>query len=418
MSSTTVSNGATNGPFVVSVLSFGTKGICAFMITYWLANSLTVDNFASWAIVFSFGMILSVADFGVGQLVLTTLHESDLAVAGDVKLMTQSVTAMALLSTLMLLLTSIVLLFHDFLGGIRWKYFIVFLILLRLIFIPFGAALSAHDRYHERKLIEAVSYALGAVFILWGVTRQADVSTLLLGMNLFITLGSVAMGVRAARLGVARVQLRSIAFSDIGRVFTDSLPYFINNVSGLAIYGGFIALSALVLTTNETAKVSLLHNLLFMNLFQAFELVFRTMQTRMHDEALMHRLRILMGLSYLGCVVSLALAGAWLFRSFFGRYEYTAGELVVYVSFVFLEIYYLLLTSRMQMNSSMKGTLQSMSLAKAAGFLVALLGVSTMRGDPTLMMFSLVLVVYSLSMAYWMTSSLAKRGAPYQSGIR
>jgi hypothetical protein len=135
-----------NTRYVTSLVSFGTKGVCAFVITYLLANSLPVDEFALWATIFSFGMILSVADLGVGQLVLTTLHENDQAVVGDTRLMTNAVAAMAILSTILVLLTFVALMFYDFLDGIRWKHLIISVILLRLIFIPFGAVLSISSR--------------------------------------------------------------------------------------------------------------------------------------------------------------------------------------------------------------------------------------------------------------------------------
>jgi hypothetical protein len=389
-----------NTRYLTSLLSFCGKGICAFMINYWLANNLRVEEFALWATVFSFGMILSVADFGVGQLILTTLHEKNLAVAGDSRLMTNAVTAMAVLSTLILLLTSFLFLFSDVLAEIRWKILIVSVILFRLVLIPFGAVLSAQDRYHERKFIEAISYGLGAIFILWATKVEADVSTMLLGMNFFITLGVLAIGLRAVRLGGARVEFKSIKLSVIKKIFTDSLPYFINNVSGLAIYAGFIAFSSLILSSNDIAKLSLLHNLMFMHLFQVFELIFRTVQTKMYDKALMKQIKTLIVFSYLGCLTLFAFIGVWLFKFFFGKYEYTVGELMVYTTFVFLEILYLMLTSKMQMKSLMKKKLQSLSLIKAFGFFVVLIFVSAVKEHPNLIFYSGMLVIYSVSMVF------------------
>lgn len=389
-----------NPRYLISLLSFGSKGICAVLINYWLANNLSIEEFALWATVFSFGMILSVADFGVGQLVLTTLHEKNPATEGDNRLMTNSVATMAILSTLILLVTSILFSFHDFLHGIRWKYLIITIILLRLIMIPLGAVLSAQDRYHERKFIEAISYAIGAIFILIATKAGADISTMLLGMNLSITCGSLVTGVRAAQLGATGVEYKSIKFCEIRNVFVDSLPYFINNVSGLAIYGGFIAFSSLILSSNEVAKLSLLHNLIFMHLFQVFELIFRTIQTKMHDDALMKKVRTLIVLSYLGCLTSFTFIGVWLFKFLFGKYEYTVGELIIYTTFAFLEIYYLMLTSKMQMKSSMKKRLQSISLIKAFGFIGVLILLSAIRVNPSLILYACLLVVYSFFMVY------------------
>ncbi len=403
-----------NTKYLTSIFSFGGKGICALMINYWLANSLTVEEFALWATLFSFGMILSVADFGVGQLVLTTLHEKNIATVGDNKLMTNSVVTMVILSVSILSLTSFLFSFYDFFGGVKWKLIIVSMILFRLVLIPFGAVLSAQDRYHERKFIEAISYAFGAIFILWAIKAKLDISTMLLGMNFFITLGSLAMGVRAAKLGGTKVEIQSVNLCEIKKVFVDSVPYFINNVSGLAIYGGFIAFSSLVLSSNEIARLSLLHNLIFMHLFQVFELVFRTIQTKMDDNILMKKMKALIGLCYLGCLTSFVSIGVWLFKVFFEKYEYSIGELIIYTTFVFLEIYYLMLTSKMQMKSSMKKRLQLMSLIKTLGFFIILILSSVIKIYTSLLLFSCLLVIYSLAMVYWgNTYSEATRGITY-----
>ena len=202
-----------NKRYLTSLLSFGGKGICAFIINYWLANNLSVEEFALWATVFSFGMILIVvADFGVGQLVLTKLHENNLAVVGDRRLMTNSLAATAILSTLILLPTSFLFSFYDFFVGLKWKLLLFSVILFRVILIPYGAVLAAQDRYHERKSIEFISYAIGAIFILWATKVEADISTMLLGMNLIITLGFLAIGVRAANLCGTGVQIKLIKF--------------------------------------------------------------------------------------------------------------------------------------------------------------------------------------------------------------
>ena len=411
MNSTIVSKVPVNTRYLTSLLSFGCKGICAVAINYWLANSLRVDDFALWATIFSLGMILSVGDFGVGQLVLTSIHENNLAESGDNSLLTNSVAAMAILSTLILLLTFLFLTFYHVPYDIKWIISIVLLILFRLIVIPYGAVLSAINRYHERKFIEAVNYAICALFILLSIKLKADVFTMLLGMNFLLTLGSLAIGVRAARVGGLRFEIARIQYCNIKKIFSDSLPYFINNVSGLAIYGGFIFFSSLILNSTEIAKLSLLHNLIFMHLYQVFELIFRTSQTKLQDQSLMKKLKILVIISYLGCLISAALSGVLLFKFFFGKYEYTANELLIYTTFAFLEIYYLLLTSKMQMKSTMRQRLQSMSLIKTLVFIGILIFVSEIRANPSLVLYSSFLVIYSLFMAYWAHTYAEEKGS-------
>ncbi len=389
---------------MASLLAFGAKGLLALAITYWLANALSVEDFALWATVFSLGMILSVADFGVGQLVLTTFHERPRSGSENVRLLTNAVAGMALLSGGLFVVGCVAIASGQWLGGVRWSYVVMLLIVARLVFIPYGAVLSAHERYHERRVIEAASYALGAVFIWWSTRTGASVALMLLGMNACLTLGSLVTAGRAAQLGLARVTPALVTGPDTREVFRESLPYFVNNVSGLAIYGGFIAISSMLLAPAQTAKLSLLHSLVFMHLFQVFELIFRTSQTRLRDERLVVRLKVLVAVTYAGSVVAVAGAGPWLFKRFVAKYDYSVGELIVYLTFGFLEVYYLLLTSKLQMESARKRTLQSISLLKAAGFAGAVGVAAVVWPQPTLLAYSWVLVAFSLVMACAITA--------------
>jgi len=385
--------------YITALVSFGVKGICAFFITYLLANSLDARDFALWATLFSFGTILGVAELGVGQLILTTFHEKKVRNVTDEQLASDSVAAMVVLSAVVLMISSLLLSWMHLLDDIRWRELLLATILVRLVVVPHGAYLSALERYHERKLAEALSFAASALFIFWGVRENLDVSTLLLGMNVIVTLGSFSIAVRATRLGMPRARITAVAPHDLRRVFSESFPYFVSNVSSLATYGGFIALSALILDSLAVARLSLLHNLLLMHAYQVFELIFRSVQPRMHDASIMRRLKVLVGLSFVGSLAASGLVGAWLLSHVFRKYEYTNGELMVYTAFVFLEIYYLMLTSQMQMSSSMKNKLQWISILKAGCF-VALLVVASAANHPSLFAYSTLLIVYSGSLAY------------------
>lgn len=396
-----------DGRHTVSILSFLSKGAFTFLITYWLANALSVGEFATWATLLSLGVILSIADLGVGQLVLTTLHEGTPTASEKAILMTNATFAMSLVALLVFVLGLLLLPFHDFLAGIRWKALLLSSILLRLVFIPAGAALSAQNRYHERKLIEAMSYAAGCIFVFFGLRLAFGLSELLIGMNVILTLGSVALGVRAAALGFRIAGFTSISGRRIRRIVAESLPYFCHNFSGLVLYGGLIAFSSLALSAAETARFSLLHNLIFMHLFQLFDLVFRTSQTRLHEQSTMLGLTRATAASYGLSAIVAGIFGPFLFGTFFRQFEYRSLELLLYVTFAFLEVYYLLLTIRMQMRTSLKGALQAAAIFKTAGFFVVL-GVSIAVDLPSLRLYALLLVVYSCASTCWLHSVLRK----------
>jgi O-antigen/teichoic acid export membrane protein len=381
--------------YATALGSFVAKGLGSFAITYLLANGLSEHAFGLWATLFSFGTILSVADMGVGQLILTTFHEGRFAKGEDTRLVTNSVFAMALLAVALLAVTSLTVSARHLLEEVRWRNVLIALMLMRLLLIPYGAYLSAIERYHERKLAEALTYAAAAAFIYWGVSAGLGLSALLLGMNAIITLGSFALAVRADRLGMPRIQFDDVVPAQIRRVLVDAFPYFVNNVSGLAIYGGFIAVSSLVLSTTEIARLSLLHNLLLMHLFQVFELIFRSVQPRMKESRLMTQLNLLVvGSAALGMVLA-ALIGPWIFSVFFNKYAYSSTELVVYAAFAFCEVYYLLVTSAMQMQSALRARLQWMGLVKAVAFLGVLVVARLVSAQPGLLLYTSLLLAYA-----------------------
>lgn len=392
---------AIDARYAISVAAFLSKGAFTFLITYWLANHLSLDEFATWATLFSLGVILSIADLGVGQLVLTTFHESSLTNQEKAVLITNSTFTMTLIAVVVLGIALLLLPFHDFLDGIRWKVLLLALILLRLVFIPAGAAIASQNRYHERKVIEALSYAAGCIFVFVGLRLALGLSELLIGMNAFLTLGSLALGLRAYSLGIGAAGFASISIPRVRRIVIESVPYFCHNFSGLVLYGGLIAFTALALGATETARFSLLHNLIFMHLFQVFDLIFRTSQTRLHEPSTRQALTRATALAYVLCAGVAAIAGPRLFGVGFPQFQYSRLELLLYVTFAFLEVYYLLLTIRMQMKASLKGALQAAAIFKTLGFFVLLAGAMTIN-VPTLRLYAAMLVAFSCASACWL----------------
>lgn len=385
--------------YLAALISFGVKGVCAFAITYLLARTLSFHDFGLWSTMFSIGTVLGVSELGVGQLILTTFHETKIRGAEADRLVTNAVAAMSALSVALLIVISFAFSWFHVLDDLRWRALLLATILVRLVVVPHGAYLSALERYHERKIAEAVSFLASAVFIYWGVSVKADLSMLLIGMNAIVTVGACGVAVRAVQLGMPRVRFSDIVPAQIRTVFATSFPYFVSNVSSLATYGGFIALSSMILPAAEIARLALLHNMLLMHVMQIGELVFRSLQPRMRDAALMRKLELgIAGTCALGLTVAVT-AGSWLFSQVFKKYEYSRAELAVYVIFVFLEVLFLLLTSAMQMRSAHRLRLQWLSLLKAGAFLVVLGLAAMLWKTPTILSYAALLVVYSAGMA-------------------
>lgn len=389
--------------YVVTTGSFVAKGICAFVINYCVANRLSVEHFALWSTFFSFGTILSVADCGLGQLVLTTLHEQKRAETGDARLLSNSVAGLGVLSTVAFLCVLALFAYGNAFAGISWKEAIVALIVFRLVAIPYGAVLSAQDRFHERKLIESLSYAAAGAFI-WAACRMGwGVSAMLFGLNAVVSLGAFATCVRASALISSKFRFEFVDRAHVIRLLADAFPYFVNNLSGVVVYGGFVAISSFVVGEGDIAKLSLLHNLIFLHLYQLFDVIFRTTQVQMFTGDMTGRLLRVVVATYLFGLIGSLTIGPWMFKLCFAKYTFTALELATYVTFAFAEVYYLLLTTRMQMRGSYKRVLQTMAGIKLIGFVSLGIGASLSGLQISCLAYASLLLVCSVAMDFCAT---------------
>jgi len=381
--------------YAVAIGSFGAKSLFAFTITYLVGNFLTKEDYGVWAIIFSISMILGVSELGVGQLILTTLHERQVTQSEADRLVKNALVLMAVLTSILMTILFVILWLTNPLDRVRWPTVIFAVILLRLMTVPHGAYLSAIERYHERKLVDAVVYAVCACLIAWGVTARWSLTALLIGMNVVLTLGSIAILFRARFLGMPRSHFSSVNWREVWQILRGSFPYFVNNVSTLTTYTGFIALSSLILDPIELARLALLHTLLLMYAIQVFELLFKSVQPRMQDPKVMNRLWQFVGFTFILAVIAAGAVGGWLIRLLFPAYDFTPSELTVYVVFVFLEVYFLLIISAMQMQSRKKMRLQWLSIGKSALFIAAVGLVALLPGPLGIMQYLLMLTLIS-----------------------
>lgn len=390
---------------MLGVAAFATKGACSLIITWSVASVYDSASFAVWATFFSLAAIVSIADMGTGQLVLTTFHSARNSAKWERELLSNSIALLVLASAATGVIAYAAVASSQVLRNLEWSAALIFATVVRLPLIPHLAYLAALERYHERKMAEAGAYAVGSAFVLWGLATDRTITVLLLGLNLIFSASAVFAAARAYALGMHTFDASTLAWRRIGRIASDSLPYFVNNVSGLAVYGGFVAASTLVLKGSDLGRVALLHNLLLLNLYQVFELVFRTVQTRLQEFRVWRTLtRGTVG----GFVLASALivmAGTQMAELFFPQYHYSHAELLTYGCFTFLEIYYLLVTSSIQMQVDLRQSLQRLGLAKGVGF-IALIGLLSLFGiQPSLLAFSFGLVIYSATLC-WMASSI------------
>ena len=364
---------------IVSVVSFLIKGGCALYINYLIINYLSFEDFGSWAVLFSVAVLLSVADFGIGQYLLTNFVSRSLT--------HEKKTSMFSNSFFLIIIICIVLSI-VFLGGYLFIdsdfhpisiFALYFIVLYRIAVIPYGAYIQSLGKYYERKLIEAVAYILSLFFVSIAITSNFSLIQLLIGMNVFISFSSAVIYFRAKQLNAPAVSLKHLSLLEFKLISKESLPYFINNTSGLLIYGVFISVSSLFLEPMQLAKLALMHSIIFTNLYQGFELVFRTLQTKLNDSKLFRKLVLAVCISFIFWIIFSYVFGQFMLKNFFPTYQFTSIDIFLYSVYMFLEFFYLLYTSKIQMMHSLSRLLLKVSLLKLAFFLVL----------------SLILVMYS-----------------------
>lgn len=380
---------------IISLAAFGVKGAASVAVSIFLANKLGASEFALWSAVFSFGIVLSLADLGIGQLLLTSFFEGNFKGRDPEVMLWNAVAAMSMLAAALLFCAPAALRSSPAIADLPGVFPITALIVLRLPLIPFGAMLSAAARFHERKVIEAASYVVGATAVAVATQFGTSLALMLVLMNGAITGGSVLAAARAVSLSPAGLRIRGVASSEVWHLYRGAWPYFVNNLSGLVVYGGFVALSSWALPTDNLAKLAVLHGFVFMQVFQVFDLVFRSNQTRLDDKVVMSRMSTLVFVSAVGYCVLVLGGGPEVLSLVFQRYRFSRPELLTYGAFLFGEIYYALLASNLQMRERYRDILARISVAKVLCFTIVIAYVNALRLAPTLSEYAAALAITS-----------------------
>jgi len=400
----TLPTGERRRAYLLGLLAFGAKAASSLFITWSVARAFDTGSFAVWATFFSFSALISVADLGAGQFILTTLFRKHRPVGAERALMSDGIALLSMTTAGAGLIAYLALASNDMMREVPWLGGLVLVTAVRLLFIPHLAYLAVLDRYHERKLTEAGSYVLGCGLILWGLANGWSLFALLVSLNVSLTAGAAAAAVRARWLQMPSFAPAMVSWGGIRSVAQESLPYFVNNLSGLAVYGGFVAIAATALHGTDLARIALLHNLVLMNLYQVFDLVFRSVQTRLDEVVVWQRLRQATLVGFVLMVSVIVARGETLVATFFPQYRFSTSELLAYAFFAFLEVYYLLLTTAIQMRTELRQALKRIAILKGVGF-GAVIGVWQVIGErPSLLLFTLGMTVYAailVSLAHW-----------------
>lgn len=355
--------------YTASVTGFLIKGGAAVYINYEIASNASFEQYSFLAVIMSVGMLLSIADFGIGQYLVTIYCNAKLSHKIKALNFINAQLIIAGISCVTFLVASCYVLTEELVVPVFHSMLLVSLIVARVVFVPHGAYLQSLGRYHERKIIEGAFYFISAVYTCNAIKVNTSFNEIVLMLNVLITLSSIVTFARARQLSCPAFNLAEIDRSYCAMIFRKSFPYFLNNSAGLLVYGGFVFVSAILVSVTDLAKIALLHTMLFTNIYQAFDLVFRTSLTRINEVKIYRALNALLVLGFIVFVLSWFLLGSYVVDKVFPGYLYESSDLYVYALYVFSESAYLLRNTRLQMAIEMRRILMMLSIIKACSFL-------------------------------------------------
>jgi hypothetical protein len=356
----------TTNNITLSFVGFALKAICALALSWMAANNLPVDEFAIWAIFFSISMVLSSGDLGVGQYILTYMASSDDDSSAFAMHFFNGLSSLIVLSAPVFVLGLIIAKSRGF--EIAFAFPLCILVASRIPLIAYGAFMQVQNRIHEKRLIDSAPYCLAIPIMYIMYSYDVGVYSQLLVINLLLTLGGIVTMQRCNVLGVPKFQWAGLAM--LKSTLKKSLPYLLNNASGIVIYGGFITLFSFYLDNYQIAVLAIYHSVILSLGYQAYDVVFRSFQLRISEAKVFKGLSLFLGFSAFIIMIALNEAGVKILQFLFANYTFEQFDLMLFALFACLEFGYLLATTRLQMSVSGSTILSRCSITKLLTFLV------------------------------------------------
>lgn len=382
---------------VISVCSFIVKGICALAVSYMVASSFTVEDFALWSVIFSLGMLLSISDLGIGQYIVTSYlssYRSKEEFEQDV------VTSLQLIFSIFIVVCAGMLASKELLlNQYELTAQLIIVVLARLLIIPFGAYMQALGYYFERKLIEAFGYFVLVCYVYVSI-EGATHYNIIVYANVILTCSLFFVIFRAYMLGFPKGIFKIQRKKKYIIVLKSSFPYFLNNSAGLLIYGGFIFILSLMLSSAVLAKVSLLHSIIFLNLYQCYELIFRTAQTKLTEKKFYTNLAYFSLGTLSVFIVGFTTLGGVVISDYFPLYSFDTNDMLVFSFFCVSEIVFLLILSKAQIDSELSRTVAITALYKTVFFIIGFMLIKLLVLDAFFSVYLTLLIASVMSTAF------------------
>lgn len=345
----------------ISLTLHGLKSVLALSINWMVLAQFSSADYVTWAVSSSILVVATASDLGIGQYATTQfIHATPdrwSAIARD-SLAALVPLALGAMAFVYLALSS---------QPAAYKAAMATFIGLRVLSIPFGAVLNAVNQFKLRKAIEVGVYLASTVFIAWVAYAGEPVLWALLILNAFFMVGGFVTVQLASRYFDARSLWGALpGVASLRRVYRESVPFMVNNLSGLLTYGGFIWVSNFILSTDALAKLSVLHTFILINAYQAYDVILRARQADLIRAAHVKRMSTLNFVLMVGCPILAFIFGNELLSLITKSMEFSQSEIVIFSIFLVIELGFLLLQSVVQVSPQLSRQLSRYALVKLA----------------------------------------------------
>ena len=345
--------------FSISVFLHGLKSLVALAINWMVLAQFPTADYVTWAVSSSILVVATASDLGIGQYAATHfIHATSdrwPAIARE------SIAALVPLALAAVVFVYLALGSHP----AAYKAAMAAFIGLRILSIPFGAALNAVNQFKLRKAIEVGVYLVSALLIGWVAYAGKPVLWALLILNACFMVGGFVTIQFAARYFDLRALWASLPNgASVNRVYRDSVPFMVNNLTGLLSYGGFIWVSSLFLPTDALAKLSILHTFILINAYQVYDVLLRARQADLIRIEHVRRISRFNFVLMTGCPLLAFAFGEPLLSFITQSMEFSQVEILLFSVFLAIELGFLLIQSVVQVRPQLGSLLTRYSMVK------------------------------------------------------
>lgn len=329
-----------------SLLQHAVKSVAALFLNWLILAKFSTDDYVAWSVTCSVIAVATASDLGIGQYAVTRFIHSD----PETWVETVRETLVALIP-LAIVATLFVFIFIQG-ATIQYQLAMALVLGLRILTIPFGAVLNAVNQFKIRKMIETGVYVLTLALIAAAALDQLAIESALLIFNsAFLIGGGVTIYAAGRYVSLREIPAPIGRLDRILRVYRESVPFTVNNVSGVFTYGGFLWIASLFLAKDDMATLAILHTFVLMNFYQLYDVYLKSRQADLVVPAFVRRLRAINGFVGMAIPLGGALLGLEVWRSLLPETPVQRLDLVLFSVFISLELASLFIQSLSQVSA-------------------------------------------------------------------